>query len=75
MYDYIDPACDKFIMECLGFLASPGAADPAKVLDMAMQVGKQNLATMKLLDQAHTEHFGHPEPSPVRMTPKASVLG
>ncbi len=34
---------------------------------LAMECGKLNLKTMELLNQAHTEHFGHPTPTPVNL--------
>jgi len=34
---------------------------------LAMECGKLNLKTMGLLNQAHTERFGHPTPTPVNL--------
>ncbi|MDD5747396.1 MAG: hydroxylamine reductase [Candidatus Omnitrophica bacterium] len=42
--------------------------DALKVNDLVglnMEFGRVNLACMKLLDSAHTEHFGHPVPTEV----------
>ena len=36
----------------------------------ALEVGEVNLRTMALLDEANTSAYGHPEPTPVRITPK-----
>lgn len=43
--------------------------DPKELLQMAIEVGRQNLKVMELLDTAHTTRFGHPQPSKVRITP------
>jgi hydroxylamine reductase len=34
-----------------------------------LKVGEINLKTMEILDAANTETYGHPEPTPVRITP------
>ncbi len=34
---------------------------------LSMECGKKNLKTMELLNQAHTERFGHPTPTPVNL--------
>jgi hydroxylamine reductase len=34
-----------------------------------LRVGEINLKTMEILDAANTEAYGHPEPTPVRVTP------
>ena len=36
----------------------------------ALECGKTNLMAMELLDAANTESYGHPEPSPVSLTPR-----
>jgi hydroxylamine reductase len=38
---------------------------------LAMECGRINLVTMELLDKAHTDHFGHPVPTPVQLGTKA----
>jgi hydroxylamine reductase len=35
----------------------------------ALEAGRINLVTMEILDKAHTDSFGHPVPSPVRINP------
>jgi len=40
------------------------------LLTLCMECGMINLQAMELLDAAHTERFGHPTPTPVRITPK-----
>ncbi len=50
------------------------ATDPTDVdalLGNALAIGALNLKVMELLDAANTGRFGHPEPTVVRMTPKA----
>ncbi|MGN8000123.1 hydroxylamine reductase [Sphingomonas sp. 22176] len=50
------------------------ATDPTDVdalLGHALAIGALNLKVMELLDAANTGRFGHPEPTVVRMTPKA----
>ena len=37
------------------------------LLGYIMEFGKVNLRCLELLDQAHTETFGHPEPTPVSL--------
>ncbi len=40
-------------------------------VNLAMECGKQNLATMGLLNEAHVENYGHPVPTPVNTGTKA----
>jgi hydroxylamine reductase len=56
-----------FFHEGLDFLA--GEHDAAALTGMALRIGQVNLKVMGLLDAAHTETFGHPVPTPVRVTP------
>lgn len=57
----------KFFHETLSKVSISG--DPKDLLKMAIDVGRQNLTVMELLDKAHTSTFGNPEPSKVRITP------
>ncbi len=43
--------------------------DPAILTSLCLECGKANLGAMKLLDQANTDAYGHPEPTRVRITP------
>jgi hydroxylamine reductase len=55
-------------------LAAFLATDPRDMdalLREALAVGALNLQVMALLDEANTSRFGHPEPTQVRMTPRA----
>ena len=50
------------------------ATDPTDVdalVTESLAIGALNLKVMELLDAANTGRFGHPEPTQVRMTPKA----
>jgi hydroxylamine reductase len=60
-----------YFHEALDFLTTEGARDVEKLLAAALRCGEMNLRVMGLLDAAHTETFGHPEPTPVRITPVA----
>lgn len=37
----------------------------------ALETGELNLKVMEMLDKANTDAYGHPEPTPVRIAPKA----
>jgi hydroxylamine reductase len=65
-----DPEVYAFFHEAMNFLAQ----DPSEVdslLAMSLKVGEVNLKVMELLDAANTGAYGHPEPTSVRITPKA----
>jgi len=65
-----DESVWAFFHEAMAFLA----ADPTDVeslLGMALRVGEVNLRVMELLDQANTSTYGHPEPTAVRIEPRA----
>jgi hydroxylamine reductase len=57
-----------FFHEALDFLAAENA-DPDALVHMVLRCGEMNLRVMEMLDAAHTETFGHPEPTQVRITP------
>ena len=63
-----DPAVFAFFHEALTFVAE-GPADVGALFTMNMRCGEVNLRVMELLDAAHTGAYGHPEPTPVRITP------
>lgn len=52
------------------FLATD-SADMDALLKEALAIGALNFKVMELLDAANTGRFGHPEPTQVRMSPKA----
>ncbi len=62
-----DPSVAAFFHEALDFLR--GDHEVPELLGMALRVGEVNLTVMGLLDAGHTATFGHPEPTPVRITP------
>jgi len=56
--------------EILDYLAG-NPSDIGELTGTALKVGELNLKVMELLDQANTETFGHPEPTPVNIAPVA----
>jgi len=54
--------------EVLDVLAKEGVTTD-QYLTTALKVGSMNLRAMELLDAANTGHYGHPEPTQVRITP------
>ncbi|MFP4057178.1 MAG: hydroxylamine reductase [Candidatus Brocadiia bacterium] len=54
--------------ELLDFVANE-PTDTQALLGKALQTGELNLKAMALLDEAHTDAFGSPEPTQVRVTP------
>ena len=54
------------IHELLDFLTKP-APTADELLTSALAVGELNYRVMEILDKAHTETFGHPVPSKVRL--------
>ncbi len=64
-----DPQTFAKIHEVLDFLTHPSpTAD--ELLATALAVGELNYRVMEVLDKAHTETFGHPQPSKVRLQPR-----
>jgi len=61
-----DPKSFGKIHEVLCFLAQEGQS-VAELLAMALSVGELNYRVMEILDKAHTDTFGHPEPTKVRL--------
>ncbi len=57
-----------FIHEALDFLTRTDVTADDLVA-MNLRCGEANLKVMKLLDEAHTKRFGHPEPTQVRVEP------
>ena len=62
-----DPKVCAFFHEALEFLTRPdlGVDD---LLGMALRCGEVNIRIMELLDAANTGTYGHPVPTPVRIT-------
>ena len=65
-----DPAIDAEIARILSDLAGDPAEIPG-LLALALDAGTLNLKVMELLDAANTGTYGTPEPTVVRMTPRA----
>lgn len=63
------PEADDFVVKGYAFLCSPEASSVEATLGMILECGTVNLAVMAGLDHGHTSKFGHPEPSPVKLTP------
>ncbi|NLH48677.1 MAG: hydroxylamine reductase [Myxococcales bacterium] len=57
-----------FFHEALAALTNPRPT-VEELLGYNLRCGEVNLWTMELLDKAHTTTFGHPAPTPVRITP------
>ncbi|WCJ58932.1 hydroxylamine reductase [Fontisphaera persica] len=63
-----DPAVFAFFAEALDYLCEPQPAVP-ELLRLCLKCGEVNLRVMELLDAANTGAYGHPVPTPVRITP------
>jgi len=61
-----DPISFGKIHELLDFLTQPSPT-AEELLANALAVGELNYRMMEILDKAHTETFGHPVPSKVRL--------
>ena len=61
-----DPQSFGKIHEILDFLTHP-APTADELLATALAVGELNYRVMEILDKAHTETFGHPQPAKVRL--------
>jgi hydroxylamine reductase len=63
-----DDAVYAFFHETLNTLAQENHTVET-LLPLALKVGQVNLKVMEMLDTAHTSTYGHPTPTPVRITP------
>ena len=63
-----DDAVYAFVHDTLSWL-SEAPADVNALVARALETGKVNLRAMELLDAANTGVYGHPVPTPVRITP------
>jgi hydroxylamine reductase len=59
---YTDPFVDATTHEALYMTLTNSNFNEAEHIDMALKVGKSAIRIMEVLDQAHTERFGIPEP-------------
>ncbi|NLO88807.1 MAG: hydroxylamine reductase [Clostridia bacterium] len=60
---YTDDDIYNFILETLAAITRK--KEVHELVELALKVGEYNLKTMELLDRAHNETFGSPEPTPV----------
>jgi hydroxylamine reductase len=67
---YQDDGIYASFHEVLDFLSGE-PEDVDALLAAALKAGELNLRVMALLDSAHTSTYGHPVPTPVRLTPLA----
>ncbi len=63
-----DDSVYAFFHEALDYLAS-NPTDIGQLTQMSLRCGEVNVKVMELLDTAHTGTYGHPVPTPVRITP------
>jgi hydroxylamine reductase len=61
-----EPSSFAKIHEILDFLTQP-APTAKELLGNALALGELNYRVMEILDKAHTETFGHPQPAKVRL--------
>jgi hydroxylamine reductase len=64
-----DPQSYARIHESLDLLTQPDLT-AEQLLGAALAVGELNYRVMEILDKAHTEAFGHPQPAKVRLQPR-----
>ncbi len=63
-----DDGVYRFFREALSFLADD-PKDIGRLVEMNLKCGEVNLKVMELLDSVHTDTYGHPTPTKVRVTP------
>lgn len=63
---YHDDGVNRFLAKALFSIGEDW--DMEELLPIVMEVGKQNLKAMALLDRANTETYGHPAPTSVPLT-------
>ena len=64
-----DSAAHATLLEILDFLTLPSPTLDS-LLTMALRTGELNYRIMQLLDKAHRDAFGHPQPTAVRLHPR-----
>jgi hydroxylamine reductase len=64
-----DPDLYAFFHEALAYTANPNPTVD-ELFALCMRCGTVNLRTMEVLDAANTGTYGHPVPTPVRVTPR-----
>ncbi len=68
---YADPEVDAFMHEALFSTLTNVNFDLQRWVKLVLKCGEMNLKTMALLDRAHTEKFGEPQPTAVSTGTKA----
>jgi hydroxylamine reductase len=63
-----DPEVDRYFLGEMRFLGE-GGFEVNDLLARCLRCGEWNLKVMELLDRANTGAYGHPVPTPVRITP------
>ncbi len=63
-----NPSIYAFVHESFSYLAE-SEQTAERLLQYCLEAGKVNYQVMELLDKAHTESYGHPVPTQVRITP------
>ncbi len=64
-----DEQVDAFFAEAGYTVVTNVNFDVENLLDQALEAGRMNLKTMRLLKDAHIEAYGEPEPTKVKTTP------
>lgn len=63
---YADPEVDAFLERAFYSTLTNVNFDAEEFIKLALEAGKMNIKTMKLLKKAHIEKYGEPEPTEVR---------
>ncbi|MCU0236111.1 MAG: hydroxylamine reductase [Acidobacteria bacterium] len=61
-----DKGVNSFFHRALAAMLDDGLA-VSDLLELNMELGRVNLRCMEILDQGHTQRFGHPVPTPVSL--------
>jgi hydroxylamine reductase len=62
----VDEACDAFEEEALFATMTNVNFDAEHLLEMVLELGRQNLRVMQMLNDGHVARFGKPSPAEVR---------
>lgn len=66
-----DDGVYAFLYEALDLLSDPQGDKADVLLKASLRCGEINLKVMALLDAAHTDSYGHPEPTTVKVSEQA----
>ena len=67
---YCDPEISRYFRHALAYLVHPDLK-PSEMINLSLECGRNTLKILALLDKAHNEVFGSPEPTEVAVTPTA----